>query len=359
MPRPRGGGQGFEHTPTPCPRARWRIIDARLVNTRFADPPGAHLCSSESSARIEVVLPQATIAFPQSNWGPLVFFWVSLMFGALFIGFVFLQLLPVTSDWVRLQRGNSDWWARGLRERRSTSMPWWASAGLRYPWVSRGLCMFASKRENKECKVILGFVNLSFFRSNANLEFFVSLKETDLGGQGGGAGKRHCICVDNLGAITSESTETDADLNAAAAQIKTVGPSARERKVTHTRTKALGARLDVNGFRASLSSARLWGVRRGILFALGCRRLPGRVWEVPLGHFAFCALLDRCMIGVCRSIYGFINKNYFAPAPLWGTARQEISAAASLLFLMGSSWRSPWAPASSLPTPQRRDSGPR
>ncbi|CAK0810807.1 unnamed protein product, partial [Prorocentrum cordatum] len=72
--------------------------------------------------------------------------------------------------------------------------------------------------------------------------------------------------------------------------------------------------------------------------------LPGRVWEVLLGHLTFCALINRSMMSVFRSIYAFIGKYYATPMPLWDTARQEMLAAASLLFLMDASWSLPWAP---------------
>eukprot|EP00959_Pyramimonas_sp_CCMP1952_P420617 8810594-Pyramimonas_sp.AAC.1 len=49
-------------------------------------------------------------------------------------------------------------------------------------------------------------------------------------------------------------------------------------------------------------------------------------------------------MSVFRSIYAFINKYYATPMRLWDTARQEVSAAASLLFLMDASWTLPWPP---------------
>ena len=148
----------------------------------------------------------------------------------------------------------------------------------------------------------------------------------------GGSGACHYIYVDDLGVITCDPRTAASVLSGAAGQFEEAG-------------KALGTQLDLEGLRFTLSPARLWRVRQGVLYALRCRKLLGRAWEVLLGHLAFYALLIRGMMSVFRIIYALINKNYLALAPLWDTARHEMSAAASLLFLMDASWTSPWPAA--------------
>ncbi|CAK0816207.1 unnamed protein product, partial [Prorocentrum cordatum] len=159
-----------------------------------------------------------------------------------------------------------------------------------------------------------------------------------------GSGVCHYIYVDNLGILTCDPAHTASILSDAASRFESAGLVTHEHEVSVTSSKALGTHLDLVGLGVSLSPSRLWKVRQGVLFALSCRKLPGRVWEVLLGHLTFCALINRSMMSVFRSIYAFIGKYYATPMPLWDTARQEMLAAASLLFLMDASWSLPWAP---------------
>ncbi|CAK0886357.1 unnamed protein product [Prorocentrum cordatum] len=159
-----------------------------------------------------------------------------------------------------------------------------------------------------------------------------------------GSGICHYIYVDNLGVLSCDPSHTSSILSDAAARFESVGLVAHEREVSATSSKALGAHIDLEGLRVSPAPARLWKVRQGVLYALSCRKLSGRVWEVLLGHLAFCALINRSMMSVFRSIYAFIHKYYATPMPLWDTARQEMLTAASLLFLMDASWALPWSP---------------
>ncbi|CAK0882805.1 unnamed protein product, partial [Prorocentrum cordatum] len=159
-----------------------------------------------------------------------------------------------------------------------------------------------------------------------------------------GSGICHYIYVDNLGVLSCDPSHTSSILSDAAARFESVGLVTHEHEVSATSSKALGTHIDLEGLRVSLAPARLWKVRQGVLYALSCRKLSGRVWEVLLGHLTFCALINRSMMSVFRSIYAFINKYYATPMPLWDTARQEMLTAASLLFLMDASWALPWPP---------------
>ncbi|CAK0813206.1 unnamed protein product [Prorocentrum cordatum] len=159
-----------------------------------------------------------------------------------------------------------------------------------------------------------------------------------------GSGICHYIYVDNLGVLSCDPSHTSSVLSDAAARFESVGLVTHEHEVSAASSKALGTHIDLEGLRVSLAPARLWKVRQGVLYALSCRKLSGRVWEVLLGHLTFCALINRSMMSVFRSIYAFINKYYATPMPLWDTARQEMLTAASLLFLMDASWTLPWSP---------------
>ncbi|CAK0847447.1 unnamed protein product, partial [Prorocentrum cordatum] len=144
----------------------------------------------------------------------------------------------------------------------------------------------------------------------------------------------HYIYVDNLGVISCDPVSTSSTLSDASDLVEKVGLRTHDHEVTSGKSKALGTHLDLEGFRVSLSPARLWKVRQGVLCALRCRKLPRRVWEVLLGHLTFCAPINRNMMSVLRSIYALINKHYCVPTALWETARQEMAAVASLLFVM-------------------------
>ncbi|CAK0840736.1 unnamed protein product [Prorocentrum cordatum] len=160
-----------------------------------------------------------------------------------------------------------------------------------------------------------------------------------------GSGICHHIYVVNLGVISCDPVSTSSALSDASDRFEKIGLRTHEHEVTSGKSKALGTHLDLEGFRVSLSPARFWKVRQGVLCALRCRKLPGRAWEVLLGHLTFCALINRSMMSVLRGIYAFINKHYCVPTALWETARQEMTAAASLPFVMDASWTLPWAPS--------------
>ena len=48
----------------------------------------------------------------------------------------------------------------------------------------------------------------------------------------------------------------------------------------------------------SVAPMRLWRLKQGLRWALRCRALPGKTWEVLLGHMTFVALLRRDVLSV-------------------------------------------------------------
>ena len=48
----------------------------------------------------------------------------------------------------------------------------------------------------------------------------------------------------------------------------------------------------------SVAPIRLWRLKQGLRWALRCRALPGKTWEVLLGHLTFLALLRRDVLSV-------------------------------------------------------------
>ena len=69
----------------------------------------------------------------------------------------------------------------------------------------------------------------------------------------------------------------------------------------------LGNQLDRVEHRSSSTDVRFW------------RLLPGRIWEVILGHCTFLGLQERGCLGTLFTIYPFIRKYYFSSERLFGT----------------------------------------
>ena len=85
------------------------------------------------------------------------------------------------------------------------------------------------------------------------------------------------------------------------------------------------------------------GSRRALEYALSLRCLPGRVWEVILGHCTFLQLQERGTFSTFFTIYPFIRKNYYNSEPLWNSAREELFSVFGLVYFLQSSWRLPWS----------------
>ena len=56
---------------------------------------------------------------------------------------------------------------------------------------------------------------------------------------------------------------------------------------------ALGIHIDLRNMLVRVAPMRLWRLKQGLRWALRCRALPGKTWEVLLGHMTFVALLRR------------------------------------------------------------------
>ena len=92
------------------------------------------------------------------------------------------------------------------------------------------------------------------------------------------------------------------------------------------------------------ADVRFWRLKRALEYALGLRRLPGRIWEVIFGHCTLLGLQERGSLSTFFTSYPFIRKNYYTSVLLWNSAREELVSFLGLINFLQSSWRLPWSP---------------
>ena len=69
--------------------------------------------------------------------------------------------------------------------------------------------------------------------------------------------------------------------------------------------------------------------------------LPGRIWEVILGHCTFLGLQERGCLITFFAIYPFIRKYCYTSEFLWDSARELLVCFLGLMYFLQSSWRLP------------------
>ena len=72
----------------------------------------------------------------------------------------------------------------------------------------------------------------------------------------------------------------------------------------------LGIHIDLRYMLVSVAPMRLWRLKQGLRWVLRCRALPGKTWELLLGHTTFVALLRRNALSVPFALNKFIRANY-------------------------------------------------
>ena len=70
--------------------------------------------------------------------------------------------------------------------------------------------------------------------------------------------------------------------------------------------------------------------------------MTGQVLEIVLGHATFCALTCRSLMSIFNTIYRFIQSNYYCPAVLWRTVREELVCFKGLMIYLHSDWWRGW-----------------
>ena len=150
--------------------------------------------------------------------------------------------------------------------------------------------------------------------------------------------------MDNLGVLGFFRKEVADTLDEVTQACDQAGLPTHERDLTGGATRALGALIDCEHWTSQPTLARLWRIRRGCSWALKCRKLPGRVWEILLGHMTFLGLSNRDSLSAFCALYKFVEAHYWEPMPLWPTARDEVRAFLGVLCLFVSDWTLQWCP---------------
>ena len=99
--------------------------------------------------------------------------------------------------------------------------------------------------------------------------------------------------VDNLGVVSVREGRARELIETAAECFDESGLTTHEQALQCEDAETLGTRLDGQRRMTRLTPKRLWRLRQALAWALARRALPGRVWEVLLGHCTFCSLIDR------------------------------------------------------------------
>ena len=121
------------------------------------------------------------------------------------------------------------------------------------------------------------------------------------------------------------------------------GLKTHEQEVQSGIVTCLGNQLDCVEHRSSPTDVRFSRFKRALEYAWSLKRLPGRIWEVILGHCTFLGLQERGCLSAYFTIYLFIRKNCCTSQPLWDSAREELVCFWGLMYFLQGSWRAPWS----------------
>ena len=289
------------------------ILDCRRINRLFVNPPGVELCSSEALARLEIQLPDNVLP------------------GSPEAGEALRQ--------VRVALGLAD--VKDCFHRYKVPLRLARFFGVGRA-IARELGIVGTPLEGEplgpESEVDLLWNSLpmgfswSLYFAQVTAESLMSQapslsdapRITDRSGPAvftAGStgvpshGKAWYAYVDNLGVLGLVLAEVTQGLSEAVALFDQAGLETHEFQVLEGAGKALGTILDGEALETRLAPQRFWRVYQGLGYALQCRRLPGRVWEILLGHATFCALVRRELLSCFNCIYAFIRKNTTSPNP--------------------------------------------
>ena len=137
-------------------------------------------------------------------------------------------------------------------------------------------------------------------------------------------GSNHFVFVDNLGVFGVCKASVRDKLSNACESFDKRGLKTHEQEVQSGIVTCLGNQLDCVEHRSSPTDVRFWRLKRALVYALSLKRLPGRIWEVILGHCTFLGLQERGCLSTFFTIYPFIRKNYCTSQPLGYSAREEL-----------------------------------
>ena len=109
-------------------------------------------------------------------------------------------------------------------------------------------------------------------------------------GQKEATGSNHFVFVDTFGFFGVGKASVRDRLCQACESFDKRGLKTHEQEVQSGIVTCRGDQLDCVEHRSSPTDVRFWRLKRALEHALSVKRLPGRIWEVILGHCTFLGL---------------------------------------------------------------------
>ena len=108
--------------------------------------------------------------------------------------------------------------------------------------------------------------------------------------------------------------------------LKSRGLDTHEETVHTNSVTVLGIHVDLHNMLVLVAPMRLWRLTQGLRWKLRCQALPGKTWNLLLGHMTFVALLRRDVLSVPFVLSKFIRANCVDSARLWPSARAKVQS---------------------------------
>ena len=206
-----------------------------------------------------------------------------------------------------------------------------------YRWVTPGVYFSAREQSMRQCGPHPALTKQRFSRTHGAAQPS-SDERNDAESSRRAPKKFFYVYVDNLGILGTARVNVDEDLRLAVQTLKSRGLDTHDEIVHSDTAIALGIYIDLRNMLVSVAPTRLWRLKQGLRWAPRCRALPGKTWEVLLGHTTFVALVRRDVLSVLFAVNKFIRANYDDSARLWPSARADVQAVVALLPAIVSSW---------------------
>ena len=95
--------------------------------------------------------------------------------------------------------------------------------------------------------------------------------------------------------------------------------------------------------RVSITARRLWTLRLAILHILTLGKATSRQVRQLVGHLTWAGLARRGFLSLFSAVYGFAQKDFQSPRPLWSSVKKELYWASTLLPLLYADTGRPWS----------------
>ena len=152
------------------------------------------------------------------------------------------------------------------------------------------------------------------------------------------------LYVDNAGCIGRCQAAVTQSLKNLVVTFQSDNLLVHERVDTDGPTDLLGVTLDPPALVTRPRVDRWWRIRQGIRHLLWRGRASGDALSAVLGHATFLALVRREALAVFEAVYPFCAVYRGKVGVLWWSVRRELECFLGVMFLLESSWTTPWNP---------------